>query len=57
MGAVKYAILSEHEGFIDSFVELGGITKIITILRHPRNPLVTVALDVIPKLLAFDSAL
>ena len=57
MSAIKYGILSEHEGFIDAFVALQGISKIVTILRHPKNQLVTVALDVIPKLLAFDSAL
>ena len=57
MSAVKYAILAEHEGFIDAFVECGGIAKMVTILRHPNNQLVMVALDVIPKLLAFDSAL
>ena len=57
MSAVKYAILSEHQSFIDAFIELQGLSKIITILRHPKNALVTVALDVIPKLLGFESAL
>ena len=57
MSAIKYAILSEHEAFIEAFVQLEGVTKIITILRHPKNQLVTIALDVIPKLLANDSAL
>ena len=57
MMAVRYSLSADHEGFIDAFVECGGITKVVTILRHPKTGLVSVALDVMPKLLAYDSAL
>jgi len=57
MSAIKYAILSEQETFIEAFVQLDGVTKLITLLRHPKNQLVTIALDIIPKLLTVDVAL
>ena len=57
MNAVKSSIQSDHERFIDTFVAFDGITKIITILRHPKNQLVSVALDVIQMLLGHESAL
>ena len=52
MNIVKASIChSEHESFIEAFISLDGISKAITILRHPSVPLVEIALSIIHRLL------
>ena len=57
MDAVKYSIMSKHEGFISDFVQAGGIPRLIAILHHPVKAIVVAALDAIPVLFEVDVAL
>ena len=57
MNIVKASIHSEHESFIEAFISLDGISKAITILRHPSVPLVEIALSIIHRLLSFESTI
>ena len=54
LNIVKAAIHSEHDAFINAFISLDGISKAITILRHPKVPLVEIAISIVHKLLGFD---
>ena len=56
MEAVKYAMLSNHEGFINSFVEFWGISKLMTLLDHPMTEIVLAVLDTLPTLFSIENA-
>ena len=50
MEAIKETMKSGHEGFINSFVEFWGITKLMTLLDHPMKEIVLAVLDTLPTL-------
>ena len=57
MEIVKASIASEHKTFIEAFISLDGISKAVTILRHPKIPLIEIAISIIHKLLEFENGM
>ncbi len=57
MEAIKYAMLSNHEAFVNEFVEFRGLTKLITLLHHPLKEIVLSVLDTLPTLFSTESAI
>ena len=57
MEAIKYAMLSNHEAFINEFVEFRGMTKLVTLLQHPLKEIVLAVLDTLPTLFGVESAM